>query len=242
MTKIKLVIAYIVQNEEFWMPLSLKSVLPVADKIIIIDGFSKDKTLEKIDEFNDERIEIHSIRYKSELKTANGKQRNEYIKILKEKYPDYWCLVLDADEIVNDNFYMLKKALEKAETDNFTHFDIHMEHFIWNLSLVDSISERHYVPRRLFKVSDVNKYPTVEHPILSVNGQLGKMDMFTIFHYGYLNGVKDVMKKYHNHIKKSNIHSKEFLDSWKICHVLGSYPVKEYTGTHPKVIKDFFGI
>ena len=83
MNNIKIVVACMVQNDEFWITPCLKSILPIADKILIIDGGSTDNTLSEIDKLNDDRIEIRHIRFCHELLTSDGRQRQEYLNILK---------------------------------------------------------------------------------------------------------------------------------------------------------------
>lgn len=239
----KLNVAYIVQDDEFWMPISLMSVLNTADRIIIIDGGSKDKTLEKIDIFNDDRITIYHIPYRKGDKRANGKQRNEYLKILKKECMGEWCLVLDADEVVCDDFYKIKEYLKEMEKVDVQVGNVHMEHFIKDFAHVDATIEKHYVPRRFFKITENIKYPEVEHPVLSnIAGNECLLDSITIFHYGYTKGMNTILKKYENNVNNSNMHTKEFLLKWKIGHLLGEYPVKKFEGQHPRIVREVFGL
>lgn len=250
----QLIIAMMVQDEEFWLPFSLKSVLGVADKVVIVDGGSTDKTLDIISAFKDERIEVHYVKFEKDALGADGKQRGEYLKILKEKYMYDWCLVLDADEIVSDDFHLIKDIIKKADIKGVQVCDIHMEHFIWNFGQVDNSTEKHWVLRRLFKITPNLIYPEIEHSVLEgFEGKIDtkgmienkKIDMarcdnFTIFHCGYLNGVGPIMEKYHKHRKKSRMHSDDFLKHWCLGHTVGGYPVKYYHGEYPKVLKEYF--
>src|SRR3990167_1550657 len=110
------------QNCEKFIKMCLESVKD-ADAIVYIDGGSEDNTFNylkdfhgegtgSIDSYDHDRREwtrgiiptkwmIHR-EYNQENKGMNGIQRNHYLKFVKEKYPDDWCLVLDADEVVDD--------------------------------------------------------------------------------------------------------------------------------------------
>lgn len=250
----KLIACYIAQDEELWLPLSLKSILGVVDKVIIIDGGSTDKTLDKISEFNDERIEVHYVKFDKDAMGSDGKQRGEYLKILKEKYMYDWAFVIDCDEIVSDNFYNIRNIIRDAELSGINCCDIHMEHFIWNFGQVDASADKHFVLRRLFKVTPNLIYPEIEHSVLegiegtiqkkglteSYSTQVAQCENFTIFHCGYINGVTPIINKYHKHLKKSRMHSPEFLKQWRIGHLIGGYPTKHYHGEYPKVLKEYF--
>ena len=237
---------YMVEDSDFWLRLSLKSVLPFVDKVVIVAGFGKDiyknnKMLESISAFNDERIEVHSIRYKHESKSADGEQRNEYLNILKEKYKDWWFLACDEDEILSDNGYELRAIAEKAEALNCECLDIHMEHFIGNFGCVDAMVPQHFVLRRFFKVHDGLQYPFNEHPILDgVRGQTYETNDVTLFHCSNMDNMVSVIRKYHNNLKKSTMHTPEFLSQWKNWHLKGTYKVKEYVGEYPKALKEEF--
>lgn len=225
-------VAYIIFNEN--NPIfkaSLESVINIADEIIVIDGHSTDGTLDLIDSFHSSKIQVISKKYRNELKEANGMQRNEYLKYVTSD----WVLVLDADEVLGDNGFLLEKLGEEKGKDLY---DVHMEHFVWNLSLVDSSREHHFVMRRFFRNVPGLKYREAEHGILSGSNNLGGITEVTIYHYGYTKGIWDVLKKYNTHKTKSDVHSSDFLEGWKTGHLFGTYPVRPFKGEHPAPIKE----
>ena len=117
------------QNCEKFIGMCLKSVID-ADRIIFCDGGSKDDTIpylamngfclfsegkmfkgNKIIRIKDnitkklpvnENFIIIQNEYNQDDKGMNGKQRNFYLKYVQEHYKNYWCLILDADEVVED--------------------------------------------------------------------------------------------------------------------------------------------
>lgn len=227
----KLSIAYIIENEnnEFFR-MSLKSVLPIADEIVVVDGGSTDKTFELIDSFHNDKIKIIHKPYFHDDKGANGLQRDEYLKWVTGD----WVLVLDGDEILDDNGFKLKEIYAN-NTEGIEVFSINMVHFIGNLSKRDASVNggpdldpnwKHYVLRRFFKRTPKLSYPHVEHPILEgFQGKESTISDVSIYHMGYLKGMDDIVAKYKNHMAKSNIHNPEFLRWWKNAHLLGQYPV-----------------
>ena len=97
MSKQRLVCVIMGQNVERFLPMCLKSVKD-ADNIVYIDGGSKDKSKEIARKYG----EVIYNRYDQLSKKMNGQQRNVYLNYVKQKYPNDWCLVLDADEVVED--------------------------------------------------------------------------------------------------------------------------------------------
>lgn len=249
----KLTIAYIVYNENnIFFRASLKSALEIADEIIIIDGRSTDGTLELIDSFNDSRIKVIQKRYEHENIGANGKQRNEYLKYATGDF----ILVLDADEIIDDYGFLLKEIMKDSKFDVYNVKMVHfIENFSKvDATLAGSPqfdpTYKHYVMRRFFRNNKGFYYPETEHPILlgdmkrnektesfkqlselypakaNDSQHVGIIDNVTIYHLGYLKGQMDILKKYKNHLAKSNIHTKEFLEWWKNSRMFGFYPTK----------------
>ena len=98
----KLVIVIIGQNCENTIDMCLKSVKD-ADKIIYVDGGSTDSTLDIVD--NKAKI-LYNTFDKSNPNMISI-QRNFYLDYLKKNHMGDWCLVLDADEVVDEN--MIKK-------------------------------------------------------------------------------------------------------------------------------------
>lgn len=233
----KLVVAYIIYNENnLFFKASLKSVEPIADHILIIDGGSTDGTLEYLDSLKNDKIKIIHRKYQHELRESNGMQRNEYLKWAARMagYDDTWVLVVDADEVLSDNCFLLKEPSVLGVGNVFT---IQMVHFIRDFGHVDSTRAGgpaedptyiHRVDRRFFKLTPQVYYPEVEHPVLlGYEGPDRVIDFVIFYHLGYLKGIENLIKKSINHKKKSNMHKPEFLEWWTKAHLYGFYPVRE---------------
>jgi len=223
--------AYIIENEANPVfKASLESILSIADEVIIIDGGSTDGTLELIDSFHSKKIKVIYKKFLHDSLGADGIQRNEYLKYVTKD----WVLVIDADEVLGDNGFMLKKI---AEENSFDAYDLRMVHFVDNLAFVDATKEEHLVTRRFFKNKPGLKYPEKEHAILEGYSNPGVITDVTLFHYGFTFGVWKNLKKYRMNLKKSN-YSPEWLRDWIDSRLLGKYPSKPFEGEHPMPIKE----
>jgi hypothetical protein len=256
MDKQKLLVVIMGQDCQKFIEMSLESVKE-ADVIVYCSGgvnievpnsetmISKnDDALPLVHEYQSIHkypIKIISNKYSQEDPQMNGKQRNFYLNYLKENYPDYWCLAIDADEVVED----LNKIKELIQTCESGLFQVKMRHFHNDLGHEDSTEDTHYVLNRLFKISEADSYPLVEHPILQ--GKEGskyfKTDVTVIWHLAHIDHVFSIKKRYEKQIKHSNIHTPEFLDNWNEAHCLGTYPNKQVNILEvPDVITNYFHI
>ncbi len=240
----KLVVVIMGQNCEKFIGMCLDSVKS-ADAIVYCDGGSTDKTREIVAEFIRNKNGMMILNdYNQEDKGMNGKQRNFYLKYLKKNYPDYWCLVLDADEVVYD-LNEIKKFIQVMPQGVYSP---KMRHLIGNLGYEDSIKPEHFVLHRLFHISMADRYPEKEHPILIPKQgnkviPYGGTDCTTIWHLAYIPGMFDIKKRYDNHLKKSQIHSKEYLRDWYYKHLFGTYPISKVNSIElPKPLLNYFGV
>lgn len=200
-----------------FLPMCLES-LKDADRIIYIDGGSKDNSVEYAKE---KGCEIIINQYNQEDLGMNGKQRNEFLKYLKDKYPNEWCIFCDADEVVED----LDKVKEFIQNAQEGLYYFKMRHFIGDLGHEDSTQPIHLAPNRLFKISCADKYPEVEHPVLQPkDASIYQYRGTTIWHLAYVPNSWEFLKRYKNHLKKSNMHTPEFLKNWYWQHLFGQYP------------------
>jgi|SRR3989344_2784836 len=107
MTKISVVLA--VYNEEKNLSECLNSVKDLADEIVIVDGGSKDKTLEVAKKFN-ARI----------IKTGNPQNFHINKNIAIDAASKDWILQLDADEIVPKELVKeIKEACSQTDKNGY---------------------------------------------------------------------------------------------------------------------------
>ena len=251
----KLVVCIMGQDCEKFISMCSESVKN-ADAIVYCDGESNDNTLIHIialaTQF-EKRIKVISNNYNQEDKGMNGKQRNFYLKYLQKNYKGYWALCLDADEICED-LNKIKKFIDTVPKEHHDIlFSIKMRHFIGNLGNEDTTQQVHFVPNRLFKIRDNLIYPEVEHPVLGLKDKEirnekvelrgANIQPTTIWHLAYIPNLFEYKKKYENHLKKSDIHTPQFLKNWYYSHIFGMYPTSRVNIEDiPAVILNEFGI
>ncbi len=224
MTENKLVVVIMGQDCQRFISMCLDSVKG-ADAIVYLDGGSKDKTLEMVKGYKEKSNNNFTIMYNEYNqidKMMNGKQRNIYLRYVKEKYPDYWCLALDADEVV-ENLLSIKKFINSNVEGLFS---VKMRHFIGDLGHEDSKIPEHFVPNRLFKIGVSDKYPEVEHPVLipKQGTQTYATRCTAIWHLGHAPNLEAFMTRYHSNLAKSDMHTEDFLKQWYMSHMFGQYP------------------
>lgn len=256
--KRKFVVCMIVENEQEILPITIESFAPHVDEIILVVG---DKDLPEPKYTYDLMKKYEDIVYINRLICpydhdslgGNGKQRNVYLKYLQEHHEGDWCLVLDADEMVDDTFkdYVARLKTEEKKSVNDPKdiiFSPKMRHFIGSFGYEDATQGEHYCLGRLFIVHKDLYYNEVEHPLLNLKGKENQIKSnliknFTIWHLGYVRDMLQIHKKYKNHLIKSNVHSKEFLHNWWAHHSLGYYPKKQIPIQElPNIIKKTFDL
>lgn len=223
-----------------------------SDVVVFCDGGSRDGTIEYL---KDQGFEWEPIatsnkkmifqRYDQVDPKMNGRQRNYYLKYLKKKYPKHWCLVIDADEVVED-LSKIKDFINSNYAKGREYlYNVKMRHLIQDLAHEDATVPEHFVLHRLFRVNEADKYPEVEHPVLKPIEGVASMNnnCTTIWHLAYIPNLWEIKKRYDNHLTKSNMHTPEFLKNWYYSHIFGSYPKSQFNPVElPKAVLDKFGI
>ncbi len=227
----KLIVVVMGPGKKHFAEMCLESVKDV-DKILYWTSADEitqgnDKTEYRIVSFDNEwflknnKLEIFLNGWDEKDPATNGKCRQKYLDHLKEHYPNDWCLVVDEDEIVED----LSKIKDFIQLANPGIYNVKMRHFIGDLGHEDATRPIHFVPGRLFKISEAKKYPEHSHPILEGNF-IGNLTITNIWHLGHLpvEYMHYIVKRYKQHAKDSIIHAQDFLIGWKNAHLFGEYP------------------
>lgn len=222
----KLVVVIMGPGKKHFAEMTLESVKD-ADKILYWTSANDLVDENEASLFNDNvDYEVFYNNWDDEDKATNGKCRQRYLDYLKQNYPDDWCLVLDEDELLEEyGIEKIKKFISESEPGLY---NVKMRHFIGDLGHEDNTRPVHVVPCRLFKISEAIKYPEHSHPVLEGELKGACLDT-TIWHLGHLPIVylDYLQNRYHQHLNDSQIHTREFLESWYYAHIMGHYPVKE---------------
>ena len=236
----KIVTVIIGQDCQDTIKMCLESVKD-SDEIIYLDGGSTDNTIKIVEETNS-NINYMQNNFDKSNPNAISIQRNFYLEYIKKYYQDYWCLVLDADEVLDDNgITKLREFINEAPLHNI--YSIKMRHLMYTLGLEDATKKFHFVPNRFFKVTDNLIYPDGEHCILNNIVSEGSIVSTQIWHLGYIGGVWDVKKRYDQQKLRANGHTEGFMDKWNKLHMLANYPVAKFNVEElPQTILSNFGL
>jgi len=120
MEKMKVSFAAIILNEEDYIEKMLNNIIGKVDEIVIVDGGSTDKTLDILKDYPNIKLfeKVFNYHY--------GDQRN--FAIMQTIYP--WILMLDADEILENEFWELLPSL--INQDKYDAYGIPRKNFIDN--------------------------------------------------------------------------------------------------------------
>jgi len=141
MTKEKLIVAIIGQDCREWLNLAIESVEEHADAIVFIDGNPKNPSYE-----SKGKVTVIPREFEHDHKGGIGRARNAYLDYVKKHHMGWYCLVLDADEVV-DNIKILKDNIQLPEF-NYGGCSVHMRHWIENLKMPN-------IQRRIIKKENI---------------------------------------------------------------------------------------
>jgi len=217
----KLNVALHIGNEREYINECLEQVEKIADQIIIVlDTKSYDGTKKIIKDKakKDKRYEVYSRKY-------DGTPQKLFN--LSKCPKDEWVLFLDGDEILSDNCLLLKELIEQADKDNVDGLDIKGHHFIHNLTTEDAQFPIDYWHGRLFKNTGKVKFEGKNHAMTTGIKKAAHTDIVKIFHMGYVKHLQRIIDRYQENINYGyQIHTPQYLESWKNGHILGGYPTR----------------
>ena len=219
---------------------SIQSILPIVDEFIINVGDSKDNTLEMIKSISSSKIRIIRSIWSPSMKDR-GYVYGQQKMISQFNCTGDWAFYIECDEVYHEkDLDKIHKSMINSLNDpkvealvfDFFHFYGNANSFLdspgWYRSEARIIktSIRSYAPDGLFwLILDKNKigrYPKARH--VGVH----------CFHYGWVRSEEEM-----------NLKSKKVQKYWGKSHKSIDYSqidskiIKEYRGTHPKVVQDW---
>jgi hypothetical protein len=223
---------------------SIKSILPLCDKIIVAVGNSEDDTLELIKSIGSEKIVIIETVWDDTLKTGGRVLAVESNKALDAISDDFdWCFYIQADEAVHEKYYPIIRREMEQNIDqhdvegllfNYLHFwgtydyvGVGREWYRKEIRVIRNNKHiRSYKDAQGFRID--NKKLNVKH-----------IDAY-IYHYGWVRPpdiVKSKMRNFNTlyfrgeklerELNKADIFDYSLIDA-----------VTTFDGTHPEVMQD----
>ena len=249
----KLAALYCVKNEEEFLPLSVASVSPFVDEVVIINNRSTDRTMELAKSIPHHKVKLVDIDSDFDEKCEYN-MRNESLKHVSDDID--WLVVLDADQLLSDGWRneiatMLEKPTAQAVGIRYDHLVGSYNHM--DLGLYNKQANQKADPVWIFfkrtphlqcrPAAEVCNWAKPQHHASferSCTGGLSKHTSVGLFHYGFAKRNMMEMSLYRIHrgdyghedsIKAEK--SKELLESGNPFKFVG--PVKE-VGYLPKQV------
>ena len=189
---LRISLCYIVKNGEKDLEISLASVAPYVDEIIVVDTGSTDSTVDVAKKFG---AKIFHETWQDDFSTP----RNVALRAATGD----WIVFLDADEFfVNDTAKNLRKAIKLAKKNNFQGLSIKMLNV--DADNGNKIIEASHA-LRIFEnapglryVGKIHETPFIGEEILT-NITMIQDDLLTLYHTGYSTSV--VKEKFERNLK-----------------------------------------
>jgi O-antigen ligase len=161
MTDLHLSVTVITKNEEDRLPLCLKSVVDIADEIIVLDCGSTDSTVEIARQYTDQVYETDWPGYGVQKQRALEKARGE------------WVLAIDADEVLTDELRQEIKATLASDPKE-VGFRLPWAVTVFGTTLKHGRSAR--APKRLFRRENARfTADEVHEKVILPKGRVTKM-------------------------------------------------------------------
>jgi hypothetical protein len=223
---------------------SIKSILPLCDKIVVAAGNSEDGTLELIKSIDKDKIIIIETVWDDKLREGGAVlavETNKAMDAISDEFD--WCIYIQADEVLHENSYSTIKAamvkwLNVAEVEGL----LFRYHHFWGTYDYIGINRQWY--KNEIRVIRNNKQIRSYRDAQGFRRNNCKLkvkpiDAF-IYHYGYVRPpeiMKEKMKNFSELYHTNNNLKKEVqrINNFKYEEVDA---VKQFTGSHPSIMKN----
>ncbi len=149
-----------VRNEEYFVRQAIESVLPAVDKVLVFDTGSTDRTLEKIGQINDPRIELV---HKPPTDAAGlAKYRNE----MADRVTTEWFWNVDGDEVYLPASVKRLREFLQSVPEHVHRIALHRRHFYGSLNFIgkyDSGGRIYRASRMRIRLFDPKYHGEVGH-------------------------------------------------------------------------------
>lgn len=223
---------------------SIKSILPLCDKMIVAVGNSEDGTLDLIKSINNEKISIIETVWDDTLREGGQVLAVETNKAMDAIADDFdWCFYIQADEVVHERYIPIilsemERWINHPDVEgllfNYLHF--------WGTFDYVGISRMWY--RREIRVIRNNKLIRSFRDAQGFRINNRKLNVKHIdayvYHYGWVRPpeiIKDKIRCF-TALYFTGEKLKSKLDTVTSFDYSEIDAVKKFNGTHPKVIED----
>ncbi len=220
---------YIVKDEEEYLPFSIRSIYGVVDEIVVVDGYSTDRTVEIARSFRKTRKILYSnspdysVNRNMALAAAEGE----------------WLMPMDADMVFyNDINAVVPVLVRNPNVDVYTCWFYHL---MRNPFLMQNVSDRDPLYVRQYFL--VRRQPGLRwvgavHERLEGTGP-GVADSGLHFvHYGYVKPQRKVLERWVKYaiLEGKGPHAYQGVNPDTI---LDDRPTRPFTRGHPEVIAEY---
>ena len=223
---------------------SIKSILPVCDKMIVAVGNSDDDTLALIKSIDDGKIDIIETVWDDTIKKGGRVLALETNKAMDAIPDDFdWCFYIQADEVVHEKYYPvilseMERSIDQPDVEgllfNYLHF--------WGTFDYVGVSRKWY--RREIRVvrndKRIRSYRDAQG--FRIDNRKLKVNHINayIYHYGWVRPPEIIKAKIRNYIALYNTNEKleGKLDKVNNFDYSEIDAVGIFNDTHPKVMSD----
>ena len=225
---------------------AIQSIIPICDKVYIAVGESEDETLELINTFPKDKVEIIKTVWNDDLREGGrvlAEETNKAFQAIPEEYD--WAFYIQGDEIIHEQDHeKIKKSLLKYKDRNdIDGLLFNYRHFFGSYDYVGN-SARWYAneiriiknDKKITSFRDAQGFRKADNKKLTVASSGAFMH-----HYGWVKDPRTMQAKQETFNKlwhddqwmEENILGVEEFDYFKSIDSL-----EKYKGTHPAVMLD----
>jgi len=226
--KVRVSAMYIVKDEEEYFPFSVRSICNVVDEIIVVDGYSTDRTPEIARSFDKVRLFF-----------CDSPDFSVNRNLALEKATGDWLMPMDADMVFyNDINEAVPRLIRDPNVDVYTCWFYHLmkDYFhMQNSQDRDPLYLRRFflVRRRpgLRWVRPVHEYLEGTGPNVADSG------LFFV-HYGYVKPPREIFKRWVRYAKLEGLGDGAYAGTNPDT-ILDDRPLRPFVRGHPEVIRDY---
>ena len=230
-----LTVCCIVTDDTFYLEMMLRSVLNLADEVVIVDGSKNLKNKEMIDLLNESHGTNKIRHFVYPIEDLNFGVARKYAH---DQSTGDWNFFLDADEMIHENdTKSIREMVDYAENNGVECLDVQYVHFYNDFSHIDNSEPVHIGLNRVYKNYKDVEFPARNHslPVYPFKCKAFSPEI-VIWHLGYLRGMEKIRDRFNRNFTFSEMHHPLQQCYWRDWHYFGDYPTKRI---NPEIIPQF---